>query len=85
MHIFKSRNPLWLIGDVICAVGFWRVPLLIPALFFTLDSILQLIYTFFPEAIDTLEKKKGFRLFYVIALMIAIFFIIKALSEKGVV
>jgi hypothetical protein len=85
MHIFKSRNPLWLIGDIILAVWLWRIPLFIPALFFTLDSLLQLIYTFFPEMIDTLEKKMWFRFMYISFFILALLFIIKAISSKGLI
>lgn len=85
MHIFKSRNPIWLILDLVCAWGFWKVPVLIPAIFFTFDSLLQLVYMFFPEMIDTLEKKNSFRIFYTLALLVAIVFIIKALANRGLI
>jgi hypothetical protein len=85
MHIFKSRNPLWLLGDIAITVWLWSIPLFIPAIFFSLDTLLQLVYTFFPELVDTFEKSLLYRIMYVALWLAAVGMIVLHLSQRGII
>jgi hypothetical protein len=85
MHILKSRNPFWLLLDIIIAVWLWKVGVIVAAVFFTLDALLQLVYTFFPDLIDSWDTLKTYRVFYTVFFFIAIFFIIRYLAAERII
>jgi hypothetical protein len=85
MHIFKSRNPIWLILDIVIAVLLWREAILVAAIFFTLDSLIQLIYTVLPDMVDAWDKNKNYRIFYTLFFAIALFFIVRHLTDVNAI
>jgi hypothetical protein len=85
MHIFKSRNPIWLLIDIIITVWLWKIPVIIGALFFTFDSVIQLIYTILPDMVDSWDKSKKYRAFYALFLLAGLYFIFRYLIAEKIV
>ncbi len=82
MHIFKSRNPLWLLIDISLAIWMWRAGTIGAALFFTFDSAVQLTYTFLPDMVDSWDKNKKYRVFYTLFLLAGVFFFFRYFVAK---
>lgn len=85
MHIIKSRNPIWLILDIAIAIWMWKLGIIIAAIFFTFDSVVQLLYTFLPDMVDMWDYNKKYRVFYALFFLLAIFFILRFLVERNIV
>ncbi|MEN9647482.1 MAG: hypothetical protein RLY57_286 [Candidatus Parcubacteria bacterium] len=85
MHVLKSRNPIWLLLDIIICIWLWNIGIIVAAIFFTIDSVIQLLYTILPDMIDPLEKNKKYRVFYSLFLGIALFLIVRHFSLAKVI
>ncbi len=85
MHLFKSRNPIWLILDVVITYWLWKAGIHIAFAFFLFDSIIQLIYTFFPEFNDGLDKSKKYRIFYAVFYIVMLISIFLHLTSRGII
>jgi hypothetical protein len=85
MHIFKSRNPIWLIGDILMTIWMWKAGVLVAAIFFTFDSIIQFLYTILPDMVDAWDKNTKYRVFYTLFLVVGIFFLIRYLTATKVI
>jgi hypothetical protein len=85
MHIIKSRNPVWLLLDIAIMILCWKAGILVAALFFTFDTVVQLIYTILPDFVDVWEKNKKYRIFYTLFFLSAIFFVIRHLVDENII